>query len=184
MQPEKSKIKPYFDTLQADLEDHRDPRGKIHNLAFVLCGIVIAILHGRKSPSSIQRFIFNRHLELVEWTDFQADSPISITQLGRVVRGLDWTTYNHINAQYFGVKVTENNDSEWIAVDGKAVSLAIAWAGGHSGVTSPIIGARNIEQLTPALAAVDIEMTTELRTAIGEFSFAPSIATDRSDELK
>lgn len=64
------------------------------------------------------------------------------------------------------------------------VSLAIAWAGGHSGVTSPIIGARNIEQITPALAATDIEMTDELRTKIANFSFAPSIATDRSDELK
>ena len=70
MQPEKSKIKPYFDTLQAELKDHRDSKGKIHNLAFVLCGVVIAILHGRKSPSSIQRFIFNRHSELVEWTLF------------------------------------------------------------------------------------------------------------------
>ena len=64
------------------------------------------------------------------------------------------------------------------------VSLAIAWAGGHAGVTAPIIGARNIEQITPALAAVDIDMTTELRHAIGAFSFPPSIATDRSDELK
>ena len=31
--PENSKIKPYFDTLQADLADHRDPRGKRHNLS-------------------------------------------------------------------------------------------------------------------------------------------------------
>ena len=64
------------------------------------------------------------------------------------------------------------------------VSLAIAWAGGHAGVTAPIIGARNIEQITPALAAMDIEMTDELRVSINDFSFAPSIATDRSDELK
>ena len=125
MQPEKSKIKPYFNTLQTDLEDHRDPRGKLHNLAFILCGVVIAVLHGRKSPTSIQRFMSNRHSELIEWTGFQSKSAISITQLGRVVRELDWSTYNCINAQYFGVEITEKEESEWIAVDGKELKGSI-----------------------------------------------------------
>ena len=64
------------------------------------------------------------------------------------------------------------------------VSLAIAWAGSHEGVTAPIIGGRNITQLKPALASVDIEMTEELRNAIGNFSMTPAIATDRSEERK
>lgn len=64
------------------------------------------------------------------------------------------------------------------------VSLAIAWVGAHTGVTAPIIGARNIEQLTPTLASLDIDITVELRKSIADFSFAPAIATDRSDELK
>ena len=64
------------------------------------------------------------------------------------------------------------------------VSLAIAWSGGHDGVTAPIVGARNEEQLKPALASVEIEMTEELRAQISEFSFAPAIATDRAEEVK
>lgn len=63
------------------------------------------------------------------------------------------------------------------------VSLAIAWAGGHAGVTAPIIGARNEEQLKPALASMEIELTKELRNTIADFSFAPSIATDRAEEV-
>jgi len=63
------------------------------------------------------------------------------------------------------------------------VSLAIAWSGAHAGVTAPIIGARNEEQLKPALAAMEIEMTKELRNTIADFSFAPSIATDRAEEV-
>jgi len=63
------------------------------------------------------------------------------------------------------------------------VSLAIAWSGAHAGVTAPIIGARNEEQLKPALASIEIEMTKELRKTIAEFSFAPSIATDRAEEV-
>lgn len=64
------------------------------------------------------------------------------------------------------------------------VSLAIAWAGSHSGVTAPIIGARNVEQLKPILASINIDMNDELRREIADFSFAPSIATDRTEELK
>lgn len=64
------------------------------------------------------------------------------------------------------------------------VSLAIAWSGAHSGVTAPIVGARNLEQLQPALDSLNIELTTEMRTSIEGFSFAPAIATDRSEEIK
>ena len=64
------------------------------------------------------------------------------------------------------------------------VSLAIAWAGGHNGVTAPIIGARSVAQLKPSLDSVDIEMTAELRKTIANFSFSPAIATDRTEELR
>ncbi len=62
------------------------------------------------------------------------------------------------------------------------VSLAIAWAGSHPAVTAPIIGARNLEQLKDAIAAVDIEMTEELRAEISRLSPEPPPATDRSEE--
>ncbi len=62
------------------------------------------------------------------------------------------------------------------------VSLAVAWVGGHPDVTSPIIGARNVDQLGPALRSVDIPMTDELRDEIAVLSPAPAPATDRSEE--
>lgn len=62
------------------------------------------------------------------------------------------------------------------------VSLAIAWAGSHPAVTAPIIGARNVEQLKDAIAAVEIEMTEELRKEISRLSPEPPPATDRSEE--
>jgi len=61
------------------------------------------------------------------------------------------------------------------------VSLAIAWAGSHPGVTAPIIGARNTEQLSAALGALDIDMTEDLRYRISSLSPAPPPATDRSE---
>jgi len=62
------------------------------------------------------------------------------------------------------------------------VALAIAWVAAHPGITAPIIGARNVEQLKPALESLDLEMTDQLRESISELSVAPALATDRSEE--
>lgn len=62
------------------------------------------------------------------------------------------------------------------------VSLGIAWVNSHDSVTCPIIGARNVEQLKPALESLAINMTQNLRHEISDFSLAPAIATDRAEE--
>jgi aryl-alcohol dehydrogenase-like predicted oxidoreductase len=62
------------------------------------------------------------------------------------------------------------------------VSLAVAWAGAHPGVTCPIIGARDLDQLEPSLRAIDIDMTSDLRSEIAALSRMPPPATDRLEE--
>jgi aryl-alcohol dehydrogenase-like predicted oxidoreductase len=62
------------------------------------------------------------------------------------------------------------------------VSLAVAWAGAHPAVTSPIFGARNVDQLQPSLASVEVEMTPELHARIAALSRTPPPATDRLEE--
>lgn len=62
------------------------------------------------------------------------------------------------------------------------VSLAVAWAGAHNAVTCPIIGSRNLEQLQPSLASIDVDMTPELHTEIAELGRTPPPATDRLEE--
>ncbi len=64
------------------------------------------------------------------------------------------------------------------------VTLAIAWAASHLAITAPIVGARNMEQLKPVLDAIDFSMSPDLREALAEFSLAPALATDRSEEAK
>jgi len=61
-------------------------------------------------------------------------------------------------------------------------TLAVAWVMHHPAVTAPIIGARNIEQLEPSLAAADLEMTPEWRAEISALSPEPPLATDRAEE--
>ena len=61
-------------------------------------------------------------------------------------------------------------------------SLAVAWVMSHPGVTAPIIGARNVEQLEASLAALDVPMTPAWRAEISALSIEPPPATDRSEE--
>lgn len=62
------------------------------------------------------------------------------------------------------------------------VSLAVAWVMSHPNVTAAIIGARNVEQLEPSLAAAEIKMTPEWRAEVSQLSPTPPPATDRSEE--
>jgi aryl-alcohol dehydrogenase-like predicted oxidoreductase len=61
-------------------------------------------------------------------------------------------------------------------------TLAVAWVMNHPAVTAPIIGARNLAQLEPSLAAADLAMTLEERASISALSVEPPPATDRSEE--
>lgn len=68
------------------------------------------------------------------------------------------------------------------AVGVSPVTLAVAWVKSHSGVTAPIIGARNLEQLEPSLAAADYVMSDEQWKQIAELTPPVPVATDRDEE--
>jgi aryl-alcohol dehydrogenase-like predicted oxidoreductase len=61
-------------------------------------------------------------------------------------------------------------------------TLATAWVASHPGVTSVLVGGRNVEQLSATLAAGSLELTPETRARISELSPAPPPATDRNEE--
>jgi aryl-alcohol dehydrogenase-like predicted oxidoreductase len=62
------------------------------------------------------------------------------------------------------------------------VSLAVAWVAHHPAVTAPILGARTVDQLEPALAAAEIDMTDALYKAVADLAPTPPPATDRAEE--
>lgn len=62
------------------------------------------------------------------------------------------------------------------------VSLAVAWVAAHPAVTAPLVGARSAEQLAPALAAAEIDLSPEERARISAVSTEPPTATDRNEE--
>ncbi|KKK90044.1 hypothetical protein LCGC14_2727040, partial [marine sediment metagenome] len=62
------------------------------------------------------------------------------------------------------------------------VTLAVAWVKANPAVTAPIIGARNVEQLTASLAAGDYEMSDEQWQEISALTPPVPVATDRDEE--
>jgi len=62
-------------------------------------------------------------------------------------------------------------------------TLAVAWVMSNPAITAPIIGARNLEQLEPSLAALDVDMTPQWRNEISSLSVTPAPATDRAETL-
>jgi len=64
------------------------------------------------------------------------------------------------------------------------VSLAVAWVARHPAVSCPIIGARSVAQIEPALIAPEIPMTDELYARLSALAPAPLPATDRTEDRK
>jgi aryl-alcohol dehydrogenase-like predicted oxidoreductase len=63
-------------------------------------------------------------------------------------------------------------------------TMAVAWVRSHPGVTAPIIGARDVAQLEPSLAAGEFTMTPEMRAELTALTPSPPPATDRSEERR
>lgn len=61
-------------------------------------------------------------------------------------------------------------------------TLAVAWVKAHPAITAPIIGARNLEQLEPSLAAGDYVMSEAQWQEISALTPAVPVATDRDEE--
>ena len=110
----------FFTALQ-HLPDPRDKRGKRHDQAFVLCGVVLAIMVGRSRISAIHRFLRNRFAWLQESTHAAVERSISRAQLPRLLARVDWEALNTLVFTHFGVRLEAAATGEWVAVDGKAL---------------------------------------------------------------
>lgn len=100
-------------------------------------------------------------------------------ETGRLVES-DQYAYRYGSADYFTIADRFTAIANELGVH--PVSLAIAWVRSHPFVTAPIIGARNVEQLRPALDSIEVEMPPELRQRISALSIEPPPATDRNEE--
>ena len=64
------------------------------------------------------------------------------------------------------------------------VTLAVAWVAHHEAVTAPLLGARDVEQLRPALESLAIPMDAALYRELSALTEMPPPPTDRSEEVE
>src|SRR4029453_18143757 len=141
-----------FAALQ-QLPDPRDNRGKRHELAFVLCGVILAIMAGLSRVSAIHRFLHNRFEWLRDLTQAASVQCISRAQLPRLLARVEWTALQPVLGTHLGIHVESPAPGEWIAVDGKAlrgspgeqVVLARAHQSGCLLVHQPVSGPKRSE---------------------------------------
>ena len=118
--PTKEQVTSFVETLE-ELPDNRDNRGKRHALSFIITSVVLALLVGRSTTSSIFRYIHNKIRWLQEVTGKVEATPISRAHLPRLLEKLDWEELNEIIEKHFGIRLERTKNQEWVAIDGKTL---------------------------------------------------------------
>lgn len=116
----------FFDLLnqQTDL-DQRDNRGKKHSLAFVLMGVVMALLAGRDGNlSAIQRHMKNQYQALSLTLAIQATRVISRAHLPRLLAQVNYTLLAQLIQDHYGFSLPEGF-ANWLSGDGKELRGSI-----------------------------------------------------------
>jgi aryl-alcohol dehydrogenase-like predicted oxidoreductase len=97
-------------------------------------------------------------------------------------RLLEWKMYETRYAEPAYYDIAERFTTLAAELGHHPVTLAIAWVASHPAVTSVLVGARDADQLRPALAALTLELDEPTRAKISALSPEPPPATDRNEE--
>lgn len=115
----------YKEVQKAKDLDLRDNRGKRHDLALVLLGVVIGLLRGRDGNlSSIHRSIVNTHERLCKSINISITKPISRAQLPRVLSKVSLSKLEELLFSYFTIELNED-EKQWFSGDGKELRGSI-----------------------------------------------------------
>ena len=105
--------------------DLRDNRGKRHDLAVVLVGVVMALLSNRDGNlSSIQRHLKNHYEQLVAHLVVEKKRAVSRAQLPLILGAVAVSVFDGLLFENYGIKLNEA-EREWFAIDGKELRGSI-----------------------------------------------------------
>lgn len=110
----------FFKALQDCKElDLRDNRGKHHCLAFVLLGLLIALLRNRDGKlSSIHRSMVNKNKEVCAYLEISEQKVVSRSHLPILLSKVNLPVFASLLETYYGIVLNEQ-ECGWFAGDGK-----------------------------------------------------------------
>lgn len=115
----------YEDLQKAEGLNLRDNRGKRHDLAFILLGVIIALL--RKSDgnlSSIHRSMINTHKKLCTHLNIEIARSVSRAQLPRILGKVSLVKFEELLFEHFVIEL-DKEEKQWFAGDGKELRGSI-----------------------------------------------------------
>lgn len=126
MQPCQLDDTSFFEKLQqAEGLDLRDNRGKRHDLAVVLMGVIVALLsHRDGNLSSIHRHLTNHYQKLMRALKIEPCRAVSRAQLPKILSQVSVTVLNQLIFESHGIQLNEQ-ERKWFAVDGKELRGSI-----------------------------------------------------------
>lgn len=126
MQPCPEDNRSFFEKLQNEKGlDLRDNRGKRHDLAVILVGVMLALLSNRDGNlSSIQRYVKNHYERLVEVLGVEKKRPVSRSQLPIILAEVSVSVFDRMLFENYGIKLNEL-EQKWFAIDGKELRGSI-----------------------------------------------------------
>ena len=127
MQPCPADNRSFFVQLQkAEGLDLRDKRGKRHELAVVLTGVVLALLSQRDGClSSLHRHLKNHYGRLMKALALEPQTAISRAQLPRVLEKVSVAVFDQLLFANYGLQLRPQ-ERQWFALDGKELRGSIA----------------------------------------------------------
>jgi len=116
----------FYEELQANDElDLRDRRGKKHDMAFILLGVMIGLLRNRDGTlSSIHRCMVNTHARLCELLSLDIERVVSRAQLPRILENVNQVLFEQLLLSFFNIELSEH-ERQWFAGDGKELRGSI-----------------------------------------------------------
>lgn len=116
----------FYDDLQkCKALDLRDNRGKRHNLALVLLGLILAILRNRDGNlSSIHRCMKNNKMKIAKALGVDNEKIVSRSHLPVLLEKVDRSVFEQLLVKHFGIELSEEQ-MQWFAGDGKELRGSI-----------------------------------------------------------
>jgi len=105
--------------------DFRDERGKVHDMAFILFGVIIGLLRHRDGVlSSIHRSMVNTHDYICEALGVEIQRVVSRAQLPRILAKVNLPVFENLLFSYYKISLSEE-EKQWFAGDGKELRGSI-----------------------------------------------------------
>jgi predicted transposase YbfD/YdcC len=126
MQPCQENNRSFFGKLQeAEGLDLRDARGKRHDLAVILMGVLLAILCNRDgNMSSIHRHMKKHYKRLMFALNLEVKSVVSRAQLPRVLEKVSVSVVDNLIFENYGTRLNAEQ-KQWFSTDGKDLKGSI-----------------------------------------------------------